>query len=159
METREIIIPFGRYKGTIVEKIMINQPGYIDWLLREGLDDKFKYLLEHINLCIMRFDNKPFAKQCMGTENKVRCGNIATRISLYPGNLTTYFWCDQCNPYQFGAQKGLAIISTYRDALDYVHYHCGNSNPDFRFLIKQLSELKGLTGRKTSNNILSFFHS
>lgn len=158
MESNTIQFPFGKHKGTNIEKIMINHPGYIDWLLRKGLDSKFKYIIEHINFCILRFDNKVFLKNCMGIEKKVRCSNIATRISLYPDNLTAYIWCDQCNPYQFGAQKGLTIISTYKEALDYVHYYCNNSNPDFKYLIKQLSELKGLTGRKTTNNILSFFH-
>jgi|WetSurMetagenome_2_1015567.scaffolds.fasta_scaffold39614_2 hypothetical protein len=157
---RGLPLPFKKFKGKHIENIMITHPGYIDWLLREEINDKFGYIIDHINYCIQRFDNRPYTIQCFGTNMTTgeRCEKPISRLSLYSDNLEPYFWCSDCDPYQTGAMKALTIVRNYKEALDFIHNFCGNSNPDFQFLIEKISNAKGLTGRRTNEKILSFFH-
>ncbi len=154
---RGLSFPFGQYKGELIEKVLLTDPGYIDWLLSQSPLPQFSFVYDHINLCIRAFDFKPFIdKKC---SNHNHCSNPVTRISLYKHNPSPYYWCDDCDPYSNGAMEGvLTLVQTYKEALAYVAFRCGGSKGTYKTLIQVMQEVKGFGGRRTTERILGFFH-
>lgn len=68
------------------------------------------------------------------------------------------YWCDECDPYSEGSGKPLTIVRTYTGALQYVADWCKGQAGAFRALIRSMQEAKGLSGRKTADKIVNFFH-
>jgi hypothetical protein len=83
----------------------------------------------------------------------------ATRCSLSRGAVRPLLcWCDDCDPYELGASAGkLRIVTSYGDALQYVHTYCRGEKPALRTLIRQLAEAKGLPERVGEQQAQDFF--
>lgn len=154
---RGMSLPFGKYKGELVEKIVLTHPDYIAWLLNQPSLPQYKFVLEHINWCIQIFNSKPFTdRQCSSYRP---CSNPVTRISLYKHNPSPYYWCQSCDPYSSGAIGNvLTLVRTYQEALNYVEFVCGSKKSIYENLIQTMHNAKGLTGRRTTEKILAFFH-
>jgi hypothetical protein len=154
-----MIINFGdKHKGESVAEVLINDPSYVDFVLKVS-DSKgpLKVARDEMLILISRFDLKPFLQKCWG--NNHNCGKTAIRATAYKEDYTgLYWWCKNCNPYQSGARSGtLHTISTYKDALEYVYMVLNNSNKDSAALIKQLAQEKGLPKRISKGDIEKFF--
>lgn len=151
-------LPFSdKYKGELIEKLILDKPDFIAWLLAKPRLAQFTTTYEHVDACIKAFDAAPFTSACYGKRNERRCTEPVVRASLRPPSPDPYFWCATCSPTQRGAE-GVLTIRTYREALGYVRDFCGGRRGDFRFLVKALYKAKGLAGRKSEEKILEFFH-
>lgn len=41
------LMPFGKYRGEYVSDVVSEDPGYIDWLLKQDLNPQLKEAIEH----------------------------------------------------------------------------------------------------------------
>jgi hypothetical protein len=147
-------IGFGRHRGMPVERLVVTQADYVDWML--GVQDpspSLKDARDEVIPLLRRFDRIPFQVQCEGCE----CTQAATRCAVYVGTASPSFWCGACNPYQQGASRGkLRIVRTYAEALVYVRCECGNKRQPKRDLVRALATGKGL-GKPATAAVLSRF--
>lgn len=151
-----MMITFGKHSGKSCEKVVLTDPSYCDWLLKQrsgpalGIQDEIEDLI-HV------FDTKPFVrKKCSGRD----CSKPATRMAVYRDNLAASFWCDDCDPHQWGAIAGnLQAVGNYRHALLYVETYCRGRRDDEKLIIKTLSQAKGASKRLTEKAAVRFFKS
>jgi hypothetical protein len=114
-------VTLGKYKGKSVELLVLKEPDYVNWLLAQNLSGPLLAVKKRAQSLIAQFDAKPVQKKCSAQT----CGNLATRATVYSNNLSPYWWCANCDPYQFGANAGkLQILRTYSDALLHVELYC-----------------------------------
>jgi hypothetical protein len=100
------------------------------------------------------FDAKPLVKPCLGTG----CGRLATRGCVYRGGTSLTWWCDDCDPYQHGAERDkLLVIVSFGDAIDYVSWYCGDTRSSMRAVVKELAKAKGLPDRVGEREALAIF--
>ena len=140
-----------------MELLVLKEPRYIQWLLgQQAAQGEMKRAQAEARRLIRLFDAKPFLKECFGSTPPA---HLAERCSVY-GNVVDapYWWCNNCNPYQSGADAGkLQVISTYEGALNHVSFFCGNRSRDYKALIKELAEAKGLPKRVSKAQAATFF--
>lgn len=106
--------------------------------------DEFKRL-------IAKFDARPFETPCAG------CGATATRASAYRNSSSLMFWCDNCDPYSSGADRGkLTMIRTYQEALRHVGGTFTAPRTEKRNIILALAHGKGLAKRLTEDAAKAF---
>lgn len=133
-------------------RMMITEPGSFSWIL--GLKDVYGEMAikkPKAWKLVERLDAKPMARPCSGN-----CGNPATRGSAYNSTMGVYCWCDTCNPYMAGADKGkLTLLHGYMDVLSYAGTYLNKSNT--KKLIRHWAELKGLPERLGSVAEAKFF--
>jgi len=147
-------ITFGKYKGKLVETIVLKEPDYVLWLLNQNdASVPLAAVLNETKRLINIFDKKDFQQKCFG------CDQNATYCTAYTDNVTSpYWWCNKCNPYQSGAIAGkLQSVRSYQDAIRYVHFNCNANKAALKLLIKIMSEAKGLPERARDNNVKEFF--
>lgn len=146
-------VDFGKFHGKTIELLVLKEPDYIDWFLRD-IGDKKPHINAEIMRLLRRFDQKEFSEKCMGR----RCTAIATKMTAYQSNLTPHWWCDDCNPYQTGALDGkLSHIKTYKDALQHVWFYCKGNKKDAKRLVLNLARGKGLPARVGETAATKFF--
>jgi hypothetical protein len=154
-----MIINIGeKHKGSSVVDIMLEDPGYVNWLMQEtDATGQLRVVRNEMLRLIGIFNSKPFIQKCWG--NNHNCGKTATRCTAYKEDYQgLYWWCDSCNPYQNEARSGkLHIISTYRDVLEYVYMVLNNRSQDSAALIKKIAHEKGLPKRAKKGDIDKFF--
>ncbi len=151
-----MIITIGKHKGKSVSEVVLKHPQYVKWVLEQtDATGQLKTIQKEMFRLIEIFNSKPFAKKCYGNN----CNNSATRCSAYADNFQSlYWWCNNCNPYQSGANEGkLYSISTYQNALAYVQIVHNNSITVSSALIKRLAQEKGLPTRVKKGDIEKFF--
>jgi len=69
------------------------------------------------------------------------------------------FWCDNCNPDQSGTLYGrIQMIETYVDALNHVAYYSNRRKSDYRSLIREIAQAKGLGKRVNDEVVQEFFN-
>jgi hypothetical protein len=149
-----MIVKFGKHSGQTVEEIVLRDPDYIVWLLRqEAPRGQMEAICDEVRRLIRVFDCKPFAAGCSG------CEATATRCSVYEGpNLALQCWCDACDPYSAGAGPGkLRVIRTYTDAIRHVASQCRRGKREYEMVIRDLAQAKGLPERARANRIRAFF--
>ena len=149
-----MIITFGKFVNKTVEEIIIRDPDYIAWALRlETPRGEMQAVCVEARRLIRAFDRKPFTAVCS------ECKRTATRCSVYRGlNPCLQFWCDDCSLYSAGAGPGkLREIRTYADAIFHVASQRGSRKPDYRAIIRNLAEAKGLPARLSAKSIQTFF--
>ncbi len=148
-------LTFGKYRGVALEHVLLTNPDYIDWMRSE--DDPTPLLRAartEARLLVRIFDRKPFVEKCHST----KCANTATRGTVHGANIQLVCWCAGCNPYQLGADDGrLQIVSRFDDVSGHVAFHCNGREQDYRRLVRNLAEAKGLMGRVTRESALEFF--
>lgn len=150
-------ITFGKYRGRSVAEVVLKDPSYIVWMLREGdPGETLAKVCEEARHLIAIFNGKPIAKKCGGDG----CNDTATHLTVYGGNVNTRFWCDNCDPYSAGASPGkLSVVRTYGDAIQHVDWSCGGRKAFYEVLIRTLAQAKGLPERATAKRIGEFFAS
>ncbi|MBY3171643.1 hypothetical protein [Rhizobium laguerreae] len=142
-------IQSGRHAGKSCESMMINHPDLVQWMIEKAdpsrTKDEFKRL-------VTIFDRRPIEETCHG------CANVATRASLYQGGDDLMFWCDGCNEYGSGANRGkLRIVTRYLEVVRMIDtFAAGNKKFKFQ-MIRQLARGKGLAKRMTNDNLIDFF--
>ena len=147
-------ISFGKNKGKTVECLIINDPDYISWLLRADANGEVRKAQLYAGSLMRIFDAKPLRKKCDGCN----CSAIATRATFYTGNVHPYWWCDNCDPSDQGANPGnLHVVKTYLDALAYVECFCGGRKRDYRHVVRLFALLKGFPARSSKNSCEIFF--
>lgn len=148
-------ITFGKQKGKTVENLVLKEPEYIHWMLGVNATGALLRIQEHANLLISMFNSKPLLRRCAGSN----CQAAASRVTVYMDNIfSPYWWCDNCDPYQQGANEGkLHVIRTYEDALNHVALYCRGRKEDFREIIKMLAVTKGLPARSGNKECDAFF--
>lgn len=145
-----MLVQSGRHAGKTAEEIILKSPDWAEWLIdkhpQNNLVSEFKRLIQI-------FDAKPFVKSCWG------CGEPATRASAYRQTADDlYFWCDQCDPYSTGANRGkLTSVRSFRSALDHVNYTCAGRRIDKRVIVRELAVGKGLPARVGAKEAVAFF--
>ena len=150
-----MIINIGKHKGKIVELVTLKDPSYVEWVLSQhsasgSLADIKEYMIDLIEI----FDKKPIIRQC-----KSGCGKMATRFTFYKDNVVNpYVWCDECDPREFVLEgKNSTIISTYREALNYVDFEAGGVKSAKKAIIRTIALLKGLPKRVGEDEAEEFF--
>ena len=147
-------VKFGKYEGKTVEELVLKDPGYILWCLKQQAVGPMLALQKHAKALIAKLDAKPIQKTCYGQ----RCSAPATRASVYGDNIGPMWWCNRCNPYQAGANNGkLQIICTFNDALQHVDQCCGGKKADQALIFKYLAQAKGMPVRNTAKAREAFF--
>lgn len=148
-------ITVGRHKSKSVELVVLKEPAYVDWLLNENVTGRMLQVKTQAQNLIVRFDAKPINKMaCYGPS----CNALAKRMSLAVENLCPYWWCSYCDPHSIGASYGkLAVVSTYRDAINHVQHFSTSPVADCRKLIKTLAASKGLPDRVGDTQAINFF--
>lgn len=109
-------MPFGKYKGQLVEKIIFVHPDYIAWLCRQERYPKFEFLYEYIDRGIETFDNKPFSGvRCRGT----RCTRPVKHMTFVADSPTPFFWCNKCDIRKYvpgDVYERMVFAQDYMDA-------------------------------------------
>ena len=149
-------VTFGKHSGKSVELLMLKEPSYIQWVLnQQSPTGNMATVKSHIQHLISIFDSKPFkGKKCSSKS----CDKPVTRYTVYFDNLQPYWWCDTCDPYQLGANSGkLHLPNDYKSALLHVATFCQGRKPDYTYIIKTLSQAKGLPDRVGESQAQSFF--
>jgi hypothetical protein len=147
-------MPFGKYKGQLVEKIILVHPDYIAWLCRQKRYSKFEFLYKHIDRCIEIFDNKPFS----GVRG--RGTRPVKYMTFLAGSPTPFFWCDKCDIRKCvpgDVYDRLIVVDTYMDAVDFIKFNTPRTKHMYKILMKHLCTAKGLDGILTKKRVLSFF--
>lgn len=144
----------GKHKGKELERLLFDDPGYIAWMLDENLTpgSPIDRARRHVATLIDKFDSHPIQAKCSG-----RCGRPGTRFSCYKDNPSPWFFCESCDPYFQGANRGaLSIHRTYREALLYCQLN-GNRQRDFKYLIDVLADAKGFGKPRSIKRLQEFF--
>jgi hypothetical protein len=150
--------PNGRHQGQLIETVIIKSPDYIRWLSEQLPHPGFQWLYDYIRECIDVFDGKPFVATCAGKIGTERCGNPATRFTMYPNSVSLYFWCDICDPEQLGAVGKLTEGTCYYEALAHVAHTCEGRRAGYRSIIKSIAKAKGLPKRVEEQQMIEFFY-
>jgi hypothetical protein len=140
-------IDFGKYAGKPLELLVLKEPGYVAWILKQqSAAGRMKSVQIEAKRLIALFNAKPFLKDCFGQSHGPR---KATRCSVYGSSVNApYWWCSTCNPYESGAAPGkLQSVATYESALRHVDFFYGGRGADYKSLIRALAEAKGLPSR------------
>jgi hypothetical protein len=140
-----------------MELLVLTDPEYVVSLLRfdEPGGSLSKARSELIRL-IRVFDGLPLTTRCQSPD----CRRRATRFSAYKRTVRMVPICDKCNPYHMGASSGkLSVVQTYQDAVSHVMESCRGRKADLKSIIRTLAEAKGLPGRVSEVQALSFFNS
>lgn len=150
-----MLVTFGRKKGELVEKLLIDDPGYVRWMLDQQSPSRpMAAVVRHISKCLGNFNARKFVRTCAAK----KCGKTATRASLYAGVPSPMFWCETCDPYQAGASGGLVIVKTYEAAVAHVSSHGGTK--DWRSdVVDALLTAKGLPKPRRAARLIAFFAS
>ncbi|NKN08614.1 hypothetical protein [Rhizobium laguerreae] len=129
--------------------MMINHPDFVQWMIEEADASRTK---EEFRKLVGIFDRRPIEQECYS------CDNTATRASMYQGADGLMFWCEGCNEYGSGANRGkLRIVTTYREVLHMIDaFAAGNKKFKFQ-TIRELARGKGLSKRITEANLTAFF--
>src|ERR1035437_4776817 len=109
---------FGKHYGESVEFVVLADPSYIGWLLREPYPKRqMRVVKEEVQRLLTLFDAKPFTYKCSGDD----CICPATRVWFSRRRAQApEWWCEACDPYQTGTPPGkLRMFRTYADALGY----------------------------------------
>ena len=147
-------VTFGKHDGRSVEFLMLKEPGYVHWLIQESPSGALLAVKHHAQSLMKKFDAKPFHRACHGRN----CTASATRATVYGTSLAPYWWCDNCDPYEAGANDGkLQGVRTYGQALNHVEFYCAGRKSDYVALIKYLAEAKGLPARVGEKQANAFF--
>jgi len=151
------MVGFGKHQGLSVEKLVLQEPGYVSWMLSQPAPTgPMGPASDEARSLVAVFDDKPFAARCCGEG----CANRATRCVLYVGTSDFTLWCDHCDPYSLGADPGkLTLIRGYYDAINYVMTWCGNRKSSLGLLIRDLARAKGLPLRVGPEQAHAFFAS
>lgn len=73
-------ITFGKKAGQVVEKVLIDDPDYVLWMLHEPSPrGALASVVRHVSGCLKNLDARKFVQVCAGKA----CGTTATRLSLY----------------------------------------------------------------------------
>jgi len=150
-------ILFGKHYGKSLELLLLKQPDYVAWMLSQrGAHGVMKRAQTEAKHLVARFNAKSLLKKCFSKEGSEQA---ATRCTVYGENaLVPYWWCSSCNPYQSGANAGkLQAVATYEEALDHVLFWCGGRAADYKSLIKDLAQAKGLPDRVGEKQAAAFF--
>lgn len=144
---------FGKYIDKPVELLVLKEPQYIHWLLQQNASGSMLTAQNEAKRLIKIFDQKPFHADCYGNE----CSAKATCLSLYSTNISPFWWCANCDPYQAGAMDGkLNIFCTYTAALSYVEMYRRGLKADYKKLITAIAQAKGLPSRVGESQALAF---
>ena len=131
----------GRHKGKTLELIALKAPDFIqDLLLSEPRNEKQRCIQAEATRLVDTFNRRAFCVSCVGRD----CGRLALRCTIFKSDvLNPWWWCDTCDPWQFGAGRDrIQIVRTYQDALD---FSGAFDDPKVtRDLILTLAEAKGL---------------
>ncbi len=145
-------VTFGKHSGKSVEELVLKDPSYISWVLKQSASGAMLAVKNHAKTLIEKFDAKPFQLKCHS------CKANATWATVYMDNVAPYWWCDSCDPYQLGANSGkLQSIRTYGDAARHVEHYCTAQKSCHTELVKHLARAKGLPTRVTAQALASFF--
>lgn len=147
-------VTFGKHKGKSLEALVLKEPDYISWLLTQNATGPMLLAQNEVKALIAKFNKKPMKQKCNGKS----CTSLATRITVYRDNVSPYWWCGNCDPYQTGALDGkLQVISDYVSALNHVDLYCGSKKSDFKKIIKEIAIGKGLPKRVGESQSQEFF--
>lgn len=144
-----MIIQSGSNQGKSTQELVLKQPDWVQFFLGKNKSGK---VAAELRGHIVALDSKDFVETCS------RCNATATRMSLYARNaLLPYFWCEDCDPYSMGANKGkLTMVRTYTQAVRFVDNSCQSRRTDKRALIRSLAEAKGLPKRVGAATAIAF---
>lgn len=149
-------ITFGKYKGQSLEMLLLKHPDYIHWMLsQEDAYGAMKQAQDAAGTSIEIFDHKPFTVGC----HHQGCTHQVTRCSVYLGDISDpYWWCDDHEPHESGANPyKLHTISTYMQALNYVQTFSTRRVSDYKSIIKDMAQAKGLPNRVGEKQAKEFF--
>lgn len=149
-----MVITFGAHNGDLVERVLIEDPGYVRWMLqKDSPDGPLATAVNHVRRCIAVLNAKPFAKTCVAKN----CGATATRGSMYERSPNISFWCPTCSPYSLGAAPGkLQIVQTYNQVMEHVALYDGTKH-GFQHAADGFVAAKGLAKPRTEKKLLAFF--
>jgi hypothetical protein len=152
-----MVIKFGRHKGMSLEVLVLQHPDYAAWMLfKESANCMLAEARGEARRLIQIFDERPFVAGCQGQDPD--CDRPATRGSVYKGTTGTFWWCDECDPYQMGASpRKLEIVRSYTDVIYFVEAFCDASKNALKALISEMAEAKGLPTRVDENQAAAFF--
>src|SRR5262249_23486852 len=138
----EMYLGFGKHCGKMLEAILLEDPGYVLWMLtcRYPKSDLARAREEALRL-VELFDAKPILRSC----HNPSCNKAATGASLYVYSLAPLWWCQDCSPYQAGvAPGGLHTVSSYGSVVFYIQEIWFGLEYLIGRLLRKLAEAKGL---------------
>jgi hypothetical protein len=152
-----VIIRFGKHFGISEELLLLRDPHYAIWMLRQADGaGSFGQAQRRLRQLVQVFDAKPIIAACSNDY----CGQRAARCSVILGAVQAMWWCDECDAAMLGAPLHRChMIESYLDACLYVEEFCGGRRPDTRVLIRELAHAKGLSNRVDDYEARRFLHS
>ena len=136
-----MLVPRGKNESETLEVVALTDPCYIHGILSSKAGAEKQILLQtEASRLIGVFDRKKYKCRCCGRG----CDRTATRCTVYKSDVfNPKWWCDTCDPYQYGAGEGrIKIVRTYQDALDFAEPF---GDPEVaEDLVRVLAEAKGL---------------
>lgn len=148
-----MLLTFGKHQGRSVDEVVLKDPDYLLWMVRlPDPSDSMERVCDEARRLVGVFNSKPFLKTCAA------CQASATRISVYPGNVTPMYWCDHCNPYCCGAAPGrLLLLATYQDAVSHILVRTFYTKTEIKQILRRMSRAKGLPDRLGKRQAQEFF--
>ncbi len=131
----------GKHKSKTLEVVALTDPCYIQGLLLSKAGTEKQIMLQtEASRLIGVFDKNRYQLRCCGKG----CDRTATRCTIYKSEIfSPWWWCDTCDPYQYGAGEGrIKIVRTYQDALDFAEPF--GDQEVVADLVRILAEAKGL---------------
>jgi hypothetical protein len=147
-------ITIGKHAGETTEQVVLKKASYARWVMgQSSATGTLAAVRRDILKLVDVYDAKAIVKPCH------KCAGEATRASAYQNNhVDLYVWCDTCDPYSAGANKGkLTTVKTYRDLLRHVEFSCGGTAKGYDAIIRSMAKAKGLPARVTQKAIDDFF--
>ncbi|AZU64411.1 hypothetical protein [Neobacillus mesonae] len=137
---------FGKYKGKPVAWVVIEDPDYISWFIRQEMKHRKEYGFS-IEI-IKRFDEIPFSNaSCCA---RYHCQNPVEYLCLYDLEYSGENWvCDYCDPWSLWVRENkLTTVNKYEETI-------GLRNR--AKIIKAFARAKGLPERITEKGLREFF--
>ena len=155
-ENRQHYMPFGKYAGKLIERLILTDPYYMDWVM--GFDeDERGWVQDHIAKCIKNFNSKPFVVECCG--NGTPCNNQVVLLSFYKFSEVAQApipYCKEC--YLHEASETGYFVRTYEHALELARDMYRGTKVDLKIILDHLCWAKGLLGRRTDERLIQFFN-
>lgn len=91
------------------------------------------------------------------TEGTVK--TLQAGAAVYLNNVTTpYWWRDNCEPYQSGANNGKPQqIKTHPQAVQHIELYCGGKSESLKSIIRSMAIAKGLAVRAGDKKVQELF--
>lgn len=147
---------FGKYEGKCLERLMLTDAGYVNWMLNEpNPTGPLKEALEQFSARVDQIDVAPWKSKCFGEG----CNSKAELLVVWKGSPALRPYCTACSPYRRDKREPKwRELEGYMDVLGYAR-SLSKSKGRWTVAIRTFMEHKGLiyNQRVSDYDLVAFF--